>query len=355
MRFVFASDPPALSSPANSSTITSTTLNWQAPSYTLYSSNPYRIQVDDDSAFGSINKDYYTSNTHYSPSLTTGTWFWKVKAKDGGGTWSNWSEIWSFVLSDSATTPSPTPSPTPTPTPTPATTTSSNTFIISNTPAQVNSDQSFTTSINLSLSDKPNTLFYIKGAFKKTDGSNYFGLTKVNGNWIKNGSNYSNQYSLTTDQSGNWSGNLEALVDSDDSGYSGSGDYIFKVARYDTNGNLTWSNEITIHINNVAISQETTSNTNQSTTTKTTTISIPTASPSLTIPSSIIKITSSKIASVAGVSKMATPSSTSSYTSSSSANIKINSQKLFNPFLIIGTLFVIIGGSLVGFIIYKQR
>ncbi len=128
---VYAGDAPSLSSPENNSTVSSSTLNWQAPSYALYSSNPYRVQVDDDSGFGSLNKDYYTSNTHYAPTLSYGNWYWRVKAKDSSGNWSDWSTIWSFSLAAAADTPTtaptatvipttkPTPTPTKTPTPTP--------------------------------------------------------------------------------------------------------------------------------------------------------------------------------------------------------------------------------------------
>ncbi len=96
----------------------------------------------------------------------------------------------------------------------------------------------------------PTVNFILKGAFKKSDSSNYFGLTKVNSNWVKNSSAYSDQYAITTDSSGNYSGNLEVEIDPFDSGYEGARDYIFKVGRYSSSGSgPTWSNESPIKIN----------------------------------------------------------------------------------------------------------
>lgn len=119
-RPVLAGNPPTLLSPSDNSTVPSSKLQWQAPVYSLASPNPYRIQVDDDSTFSSINKDYYTDNIYYTPTLSLGNWYWRVKAKDTSGTWSDWSNIWSFILSDATPTPSPSSTPSPTPTPTPA-------------------------------------------------------------------------------------------------------------------------------------------------------------------------------------------------------------------------------------------
>lgn len=146
----------------------------------------------------------------------------------------------------SSASPSPSPSPTSNPSSTYSTSTS---FSISNVPSQIDSTEEFKVNINLSPPSSPNTTFYLKGAFKKADSSNYFGLTKVNGSWIKNNKTFSDQYKITTDGSGNWSGNLEIMPDILDSGYEGAGDYIFKVARYTESGSLTWSNDVSIKIN----------------------------------------------------------------------------------------------------------
>ncbi len=347
---VFAGEPPILISPTNGSTVTTSSLNWQAPSYQLYSSNPYRVQVDDDSGFASINKDYYTKNTYYTPTLNYGTWYWRVKAKDSSGTWSDWSNTWAFTLASSTPSPGVTSTPTSTPTPTtsPTSLPSTSSFTISGSPSQINADQSFNVSVNLSLPNNPSTSFYLKGAFKKSGGSNYFGLTKVSGNWVKNGSSYSSQYQITTDSSGNWSDNLEVKPDSEDSGFTGTGDYIFKVGRYTSTGSgPTWSNEETIKIIGAAQESDPTE-----------TISDTSLSPSSTISPSIKSIVTSsqikssgkteyKVASIAGVTATATPSVTPS--------TEVKSQKQTNLPLIIGILLIISGLGLFFFIYLRNK
>lgn len=147
------------------------------------------------------------------------------------------------------TTSSPTPSSTPTPTATPTPSPSSS-FTISNIPSQITTDQSFTAKVELTISGNPDTVYYLKGAFKKTGGTRYFGLTKKDGNWIEYGDDYSEQYQITTDHNSSWSGNLEIKPDIYDKDYKGSGDYIFKVGRLTASGSSpTWSNEAAIKLN----------------------------------------------------------------------------------------------------------
>lgn len=130
---VFAISPPVQISPINNSQVSSSKLTWETPSYSLYSKNPYRIQVDNDADFSSVFRDYDTKNTYYKPELTEGSWYWRIKAKDSNGNWSDWSDAWSFVLIAAtpspipSSTPTPTPAPTPTPTPVPTTSSSSKT------------------------------------------------------------------------------------------------------------------------------------------------------------------------------------------------------------------------------------
>jgi len=350
---VIAGEPPTQISPSNNSTVSSSTLNWQAPSYQLYSPNPYRVQVDDDSTFSSLNKDYYTNNTYYTPTLNPGTWFWRIKAKDISGTWSDWSATWSFILATSMPSSSPTPSvppnQSPSSTPPPSSVSQpTSSFVISNTPSQIDSDQSFNVSISLSLPDSHNTDLYLKGAFKKPDSSNYFGQTKVSGSWVKNGSSYSSQYPITTDSSGNWSGNLEIQPDSDDSGFTGTGDYIFKVGRYTSSGSgPTWSNESTIKIISLGNNDQDSVSTNSPSST---------TNPS-TSPSSVkTKTTSSsqsksydtlvyRSASVAGASASAIPES----------KIEVKNQKQTNPMVWIGLIFIFAGIGSIGYIYLKKN
>ncbi|MBI2600809.1 hypothetical protein HYW42_02550 [Candidatus Daviesbacteria bacterium] len=253
---------PTLLTPQDKSQTTSTKLEWQEPSYALYKSgNTYLIQIDNEISFSVPDKNTYTSNEYYSPKLSQGTWFWRVKAKDSGGTWSNWSSIWSFILvdqitSNSSATPSPLPTPaaTSTPTPTPSSTSAVNVFNITNLPNEITSDQTFKPLVNLSLPNNPNAKIYLKGAFKKDGGSNYFGLTKVSGSWVSNNSGYNSQFSITTNNSGNWTGELEVKPDDTDSGFEGPGDYIFKVGRYiDGNSSVSWSNEVNINVSKTSL------------------------------------------------------------------------------------------------------
>ncbi len=121
VRPVLAGDPPILINPANNSTVSSSKLQWQTPSYAVCQSySAYRIQVSNNSAFpsSSIYRDSYTSNTYYTPQLSLGSWYWRVMARDETcNQWSNWSDAWSFTLMSATPSPSPTSTPTSTPSP----------------------------------------------------------------------------------------------------------------------------------------------------------------------------------------------------------------------------------------------
>ena len=356
----FAISAPELLSPSDNSTVSSSKLEWQAPTDELYPTNPYRVQVDDNSDFSSTYRDEYKTNTYYSPVLFNGVWFWRIKAKDSAGSWSEWSSIWSFTLSTSNPSLTPTvpaelySTPYSTPdlslNPTPTSTSSKSSFIISDVPSSVDSDKSFTTSVELSLPNSPSTTFYLKGAFKKADSSNYFGFTKIGSSWVKNGASYSSQYKITTDSAGNWSGNLEIKPDDSDSGFTGTGDYIFKVGRYSSSGSgPTWSNEETLNINGVAISSEEDSDT----TAETTTYSSPQGS-IIKPPSNKTNLTSpkNKQASVAGISLEASASSDSSVPQIQGEQ-KVKDNSVFNYLPIAGGAILILSG--LGSLVYIYR
>lgn len=105
---------PLLVSPQNNTTVNSSRLEWQIPSYSLYNNgSPYMVEVDDQESFADPEKDnIYRTNNYYTPQLNPGLWYWRVKAKDSSGTWSDWSNIWSFTLIEATPTPEPTPTPT---------------------------------------------------------------------------------------------------------------------------------------------------------------------------------------------------------------------------------------------------
>ena len=365
----FANDPPILTSPANNSTTTSTTLNWQAPSYSLYSTNPYRVQIHYDPSFSpvsSIYRDSYKTATTYTPELYQGTWYWRVEVRDSTGTWSSWSNTWLFTLVEATATPTPQPTSSPTSTPTPSATStptataspSSSSFVISNTPSQINSDESFTVSVNLTSTNK-DTVYYLSGAFKKVDGTRYFGLTKISSNWVSYSSiDYLNQYKITTDNTGSWTGSLEVKPDTSDSDYKGSGDYIFKVGKYTSSGSgPTWNNEeVQIKINDVN---------NLSSDDPPSSQAIPKTIPSdnplpITTSKSVTSKISEKLssfpksASVAGISKISTQSALNA-SSTPSANIKVSTEKQKNnPFVLIGFIFIITGVGLLGHLIFRE-
>lgn len=378
MDFCFAIGPPTLTSPANNSTVTSTTLNWSSSETNLATSNPFRIQVDDAQSFPSatIEKDYYTANTHYTPVLSSGTWFWRVKVKDINNTWSDWSEVWQFTLGSSLTpspnsgqattqpeptsTPVPTPPPTATPIPTdiPTPTKASLSFNATDIPEQSDGASAFTVSVSLNNA-KPNSTYYLKGAFIKTGSSNYFGLTKNNGNWIKNSQNYSQQPAIITDNQGNWTGSLELMPDTSDAGFTGEDNYNLKVARYEPDGDGPyWSNISMIKITQNLSNSSANDQSDQNKTPQTSTSQPPslTASPQILseqvqthknnlqknfqTPPKIAESLKFKFASGSSVAGVATKSDTTNQTPPKPG--------LFNPPLGIGILLIILGsGSLV--------
>lgn len=111
-----AAEPPTLQSPSSGSTTsdTSPTLNWNWLGACPLSGSCFRVQVDNQSDFSGPEKDYYTSNTDYSPQLSDGSWYWRVKAKEAES-WSDWSSVWNFVIGQEILSATPAPqSPTPT-------------------------------------------------------------------------------------------------------------------------------------------------------------------------------------------------------------------------------------------------
>ncbi len=101
-------------SPSDGSTTSDTSpkLSWTFSDQCYASGSCFRVQVATSSSFASMTKDTYTDSTSYSPRLSLGNWFWRVKGRDTSGSWGEWSSS-SFIIVSS-------PSPTPTPSPTPA-------------------------------------------------------------------------------------------------------------------------------------------------------------------------------------------------------------------------------------------
>lgn len=286
---------------------------------------------------GTIQAKIDTSSSYYTGS---GTYSFKVRRYTESGS----SYTWSNELSTIINLPTPTPSPTSTPTtssiPTSSSSNQSSSFTISDTPSQINSDQSFNAKVSLSMPSNANTDYYLKGAFKKSDGTRYLGLTKKNSEWVEYGDDYSDQYKITTDSLGNWNGSIEVKPDTLDNDYKGSGDYIFKVGRYTNAGSgPTWSNETTIKINDLNSPSPSNPSTSQSTL-KTTASD----SASLTVFKSPIPKPSYQIASIAGVNSSTTPQ----------PEVEVKSQKQTNPFVWVGLSFIFAGAGLIGYIYFKK-
>lgn len=207
--------------------------------------------------------------------------------------------------------------------------------------------------MSLTSPENPNTNFYLKGAFKKADGSNYFGLTKLSGSWIKNGSGYSSQFSVTTDSSGNWSGNLEVKPDNEDSGFTGTGYYIFRVGKYnskDANPSVSWSNEITIKIKSVSSSAASPA----PSTINTVSLNPSAAAPKPTVKSFKPQSSNTLVyrnASIAGTSASAVTSAAPA----SSPLVEVKNQKQTNPLVWVGLIFIFAGAGLIGYIYFKKN
>ncbi|MBI3955063.1 hypothetical protein HY338_01355 [Candidatus Gottesmanbacteria bacterium] len=91
---------------------------------------------------------------------------------------------------------------------------------------------------------------HIKGAFAGNDSTNYFGFTKIGGEWIKNSAKSEDQPVVTVN---NWDNKLKIKPDLTDTGFHGTDDYNFKIGFYyvTTGGNLSsvnWSDNVKVHI-----------------------------------------------------------------------------------------------------------
>lgn len=244
---------------------------------------------------------------------------------------------------------SPTPTPIPSPSSSSSTSPASSSFTISNLPAQINSDQSFSISVNLSLPNNPNTTYYLAGAFKITGGNRYFGLTKSGSEWIKYSSeNFSNQYKIATNSSGAWTGNLEIKPDTSDSDYKGSGNYVFKITRYTQAGSQTWSNEADIKIISTEIEEQGGISTSDPPSSTINPSSPPQSNPkkndSLSQASSKINY---NVASIAGI--------TTAAASSAVPQIEVKNQKQINHFFWLGIIFVFAGIGSLGYIYLRRN
>jgi hypothetical protein len=99
---------PNLVSPANGSTLSDNT-----PTFTWLESvgaEQYHLEADNNANFSSPEVNVAPSTTSFTPSssLANGTYYWRVRAGDHYGSWSNWSTVWSFTVSTLTPPPAPT-------------------------------------------------------------------------------------------------------------------------------------------------------------------------------------------------------------------------------------------------------
>lgn len=106
-KVVLATISPNLESPSSGSITDkeSPTLVWNWSGACVSSGSCYLVQIDDQPDFLSPYRDHYTTTTSYSPQLTNGSWYWRVKAKDTDNIWSPWSEIWNFTIDKNSSPP----------------------------------------------------------------------------------------------------------------------------------------------------------------------------------------------------------------------------------------------------------
>lgn len=223
---------------------------------------------------------------------------------------------------------------------------------ISNTPSSI-TDQPF--NIDVSVNGAQAGTNYLRANLFPTGTTKYFGYTNNGTNFV-NGSDYSQYFPIPIDSSGNWSGHLQAKLDTNSSYYTGSGTYSLKVRRYTQSGSsYTWSNEVTLAID-LPTPTPTPSPTSTPTPTPTSTPTSKKTTPQTTaaIPMPTTKSTSTpnldKTDNLPGSktttktnSLVASVAAATSATSSATPQIEVKSQKQINFPIIVGIVLVICG------------
>lgn len=119
-------------------------------------------------------------------------------------------------------------------------------------PATISSPDDVVT-LSVSASNLSANTQYLQVAMTKVDQTNYFGFTLNNSNqWQKyksspQGSDLTDFYSFTP-QNGTWTGSVQAKIDPQDSGFSGSGTYNLKLLKYITSSPSS-SNVVSLSVN----------------------------------------------------------------------------------------------------------
>ncbi|MDR3547636.1 MAG: Ig-like domain-containing protein [Candidatus Pacebacteria bacterium] len=115
---------PVLETPTNGTMLNTNnfTFTWDASTGGTSGPITYQFQssLNPAETDGVLTTGIWSSGTLTTPSILStgapdGTWYWQVRAEDGGGNFSDWSPIWSVILDTAATSTATTP-PAPTPT-----------------------------------------------------------------------------------------------------------------------------------------------------------------------------------------------------------------------------------------------
>lgn len=157
------------------------------------------------------------------------------------------------------------------------------TISISNLPSEINFNQETEVGLYFSCSGCGDNS-YMRGVFYHS-GTNYFGFTQNNsGSWIGSETDRSLYFNISKADliDASWSGELKVKPDPQDTAFSGTGEYLFKIGRYTSSSDSSadWSNELTIKIIGPTPSPTVTSTPTQ-TATATSTIT-PTSTPTKT-------------------------------------------------------------------------
>ncbi len=102
--FEVISDSVNLISPSHGEVLTNSTVEFRWSS--LEGAIAYHLQVDDNDNFSSpVFNDSSISSTNKGVSLSAGTYYWRVKAKNSAGGWGSWSYVNTFRINSSPSAP----------------------------------------------------------------------------------------------------------------------------------------------------------------------------------------------------------------------------------------------------------
>ena len=124
------------------------------------------------------------------------------------------------------------------------------TITISNIPTEINHNQEVEINLDFVCSGCGDS--YMRGVFYPS-GTNYFGYTQnKSGSWVGTSADRSVYYLIAKDDlvEASWSGKLKVKPDSEDSAFTGTGEYLFKIGRYTSSNDSSadWSNELSLKV-----------------------------------------------------------------------------------------------------------